>query len=536
MEKGIFPHLHSITDNHDHDHDHDHNKNKLLVNSFQFCILTTHLSTNTDTDLKSIQEDKEAENRLASSDSMEIFHFQLMQSREEHTIATTRSLASTTTTNNNNNNNTNNKPLVEQLRGALQNVLGCLEDTKCCKKGIAIVSVNVIMKFQTEASLMGCCGRDHDGDGVGVVEGSLAGGGGNGFRSQALRPEFFSESDAVHPLRILQGRSAYGSKGGNIDCRGHSDGDSYSDYSNANANDNDNDIVEMEVGADGELDQDGEGTCARSKSSTQRGSQNNLFLPGVEQLAQTSQSQDSRGYCWREEGRREIARVLLPHHSVVIGREYRVVDRKARHQEEELETLFPHHWAQVRATMMTMMNDGKDGDIEVDAGRGIGGTGREKMSRENDHSSPIGTTRKRKRATPPLTPMRVCNNRDMGQKIHSSYSHRLKTKLIEPNHSTIRISSTAANGNDPEREQERTPVKTCRQNRVVERSQLSPMRSTALFITPKSGSGKKRSPRSGSPSEAPTLVEPLSSGKKSCVNGSYFSSMSSIPRTNNLHF
>ena len=532
MEKGVFPHLHSITDN--HDHDLDHKKNKLLVNSFQFCILTTHLNTNTDTDLNTIQEDKEAEDHLASSDSMEIFHFQLIQSREEQTIANTHSLGSTT----------NIKPLVEQLRGALQNVIGCLEDTKCCKKGIAIVSVNVIMKFQTEASLMGGCGRDHDGNGNGdgdgvvgaLVEGSLAGGGGDGFRSQALRPEFFSEIDAVHPLGILQRRSAYGSKGENIDCRGHSDGDNDSDIDYSNANDNDNDIVEMEMGADGELDQDGEGTCARSKSSTQRGSQSKLFLPGVEQLAQTSQSQDSRGHCWREEGRREIARVLLPHHSVVIGREYRVVDREVRHQEEELETLFPHHRAQVRATMMTMMNDGKDGNIEIDAGRGIGGTGREKMSRENDHSSPIGTTRKRKRATPPLTPMRVCNNRDMGRKIHSSSSHRLKTKLIEPNHSTIRISSTAANGNDPEREQERTPVNACRQNRVVERSQLSPMRSTALFITPKCGSGKKCSPRSGSPSEAPTLVEPLSSGKKSCVNGSYFSSMSSIPRTNNLHF
>ena len=528
MEKGVFPHLHSLTDNQVQTQQAD---GKLIVDSFQFCILTTHL--NPPLDLESMKgrddNDDDDDDNPVEHDSMEIFHFHLFPSEGEkktdaivNVNVNAQSLRS------------GEKPLVEQLKAAMENIVSCLEETKWdSSETIAIVSVNMIMKFQQDS-----LERYHKDDvhTVAVVSTPVPVPvpvpvppvcEDDDIPSLAVQPEFFSKSDTVHPLGILQGHAECGSN------------DTY----------NTNDIMEMEMEMEMEPDQDEEGALGYNKYSTQGDYQNRLIFREQEQLAQTLQSQDSRGRRPLEEGRREIARVLLPHHSVVILREYRVIDHDVRHQEEELKELFPYHRAQV---MSAMMKDDQDSEIEIGAGS------REEVSRGVD-KSPITTvrssaTRKRERATtPPLTPMRVRSNQGERCNISPSSSPKLKTRLLDPSRPFIQSPLAATNvkpnaianvnvdvdANAKEQEQEqhaRTPVNNSHPGRALERSQLSPMKSISLFITPKSGSGKKRSPRSGSPSEAPTLVVPLSSGKKSSVNGEHLTSMSSISRPSKFQF
>lgn len=423
MEKGIFPQLTSSQSHHIDDVNPLH--------SFQFCILSTHLKLTTEGNL------------IRTNDSLEIFHFHLVSSEREETQL-----------------DKGKKPLVGQLKAALENITHCLEETRTRKK--SVVSVNIIMEFKD------CALRDE------VADENLSDERDEECQMHSdepiVQPEFFSRSNVSHPLGMMRVVR---------DKRGS------------------NDIVEIE-----EEIFDSVGRSYRHDYSAHVESQSKFS--GVDQLAQSSQSQETN---YREEGRRDIGRVDLPHHTVVISREYRMLDHDLNSGDEELKRLFPDHRAQVKA----IIND--------DARRE--GDKMEELETENvtpvkSSLASIGSGKKRKRSTPPLTPMRIRHNQDKGYKMPpSSYSPRLK----------IRLERTTSEDFDA-CGQERTPVIT----RNRDASQSSPMRSSALFVTPKSRSGKKQSPRSGSPSEAPTLVEPFSSGMKNSIIGEHLASLSSIPR------
>ena len=422
MEKGIFPQLISFQ---------GHHTDVNPLHSFQFCILSTNLKLTTEGSL------------IRTHDSLEIFHFHLVSSEAEETQL-----------------DKGKKPLVGQLKSALENITHCLEETRTRKK--SVVSVNIIMEFKD------CALRDEVADEKLSDEKDEE----RGLHSDDLvvQPEFFSRSNISHPLGMLRVVR---------DKRGS------------------NDIVE--------IDQDICDTVERfSRHDNSAHADSQSKFSGVDQLAQSSQSQETN--C-REEGRRDIGRVDLPHHTVVISREYRILDQDLNSGDEELERLFPDHRAQVKA----VMNDDPCRKVEKE----------EELQRENvtPVKSPlasIGSGKKRKRSTPPLTPMRIRHNQDKSYDMPpSSCSPRLKMRLERTTSEDFDACG-----------QERTPVIT----RNRDASQSSPMRSSALFITPKSRSGKKQSPRSGSPSEAPTLVEPFSSGKKNSVIGEHLASLSSIPR------
>ena len=423
MEKGIFPQLISSQSHHT-----DPNR----LHSFQFCILSTNLKLTTEGGL------------IRTNDSLEIFHFHLISSEKEE-IELDRGK----------------KPLVGQLKAALENITHCLEETRTRKK--SVVSVNIIMEFKD------CTLRDE------VADEKLSGERDEerGLHSDdpVVHPELFSRSHVSHPLGML--RVVRDNKRGS------------------------NDIVEI----DQEICETVERSC-RHDNSTHADSQSKFS--GVDQLAQSSQSQESN--CL-EEGRRDIGRVDLPHHTVVISREYRMLDYDLNSGDKELGKLFPDHCAQVKA----VMNDDPCRKIEREKERQ-----RENVTPVKSPLASIGSGKKRKRSTPPLTPMRIRHNQDKSYKMPpSSYSPKLK----------IRLERTTSEDFDT-RGQERTPVNS----RNRDASQSSPMRASSLFITPKSRSGKKQSPRSGSPSEAPTLVVPFSSGKKNSVIGGHLASLSSIPR------
>lgn len=225
-------------------------------------------------------------------------------------------------------------------------------------------------------------------------------------------------------------------------------------------------------------------------------------------LGQNSQSQDSLNQCLDGVGRREIARVMLPNFHFVISREcmVHVVD-DFEGGKEELSRLFPNHHRQYEAVIhQNQTQIAKDRSPPI-AKRKIGTESARK---------------KRQRSTPPLTPMRIHNNQDRG----SSSQKKSSLSSIKRN---LDLSA--------QKDQHHTPMYEGCTKRTLgadgRYQSTSPVRSP-LFITPKGAKGK-HSPRSGSLSEAPTYVVPLSSGRKS-GGVTPLSTSDSVPRPNKFHF
>ena len=481
LEKGIFPALNQL-------------------HSFKFCILTTKtIATSQSSSSPSSMSSSTTMSAATAKRILETFHFQFLPHKNQETSP------SSTSSNSNSSSaeeGLKRKSLMGQLRFALEEIGKYAEHGKGgdadTGTGSTSVSMNVILEFWNERGINSNTGVNA-GAGVGSSDADADNSSGR------IQPEFFTKSNDCNPLQELQQQQQQPDDG--------SEDNAIREFDNDDAHDHGLKKDSQELGDDGG---DGGGDDGDRRQ---------------QHLGQSSQSQDPD----QDQGRREIARVSLPWHEVVVSREYLLVDQdESSSHGEELGRLFPACNGIRPHAKVTATADGGGHQRNENSARE-----RNETIQSDQKAKESSSARKRERDTPPLTPMRMIHpNHNKGVIVPSKRKSRYGSSISSGVDSSLHHDDDDQDHSPTKKLsfQERTPVNSRRGGRDFERTQ-SPMRSP-LFVTPKNGSGKRRrSPASGSQSEAPTLIVPFSSGRKSSVGtGPLSSSRTTPPRPNKFQF